>query len=159
MERRTATDALSHFGFLLKDVSRLFSSNFERHSAGLGLSLAQCRVLGHLQRREGISQARLAELTDSDPMTLGRLLQRMEESGLVHRRPDPNDGRAHSLWLGAPALPLLDAIWQLSDRSRAEALDGLSAAELSQLMALLQRIHDNLEALQPSGTAGAARPC
>ena len=44
-----AAEHLKDFGFLLKDVSRLYSRNFERQSAALGLSLAQCRVLAHLE--------------------------------------------------------------------------------------------------------------
>ena len=55
-----ATEHLKDFGFLLKDVSRPYSRNSGRHSAALGLSLAQCRVLAYLERHEGISQARLA---------------------------------------------------------------------------------------------------
>jgi DNA-binding MarR family transcriptional regulator len=152
LDRLRTIDALSGFGFLLKDVSRLYSRNFERHCARLGLTLARCRVLGHLQRHEGISQARLAELSDSDPMTLGRLLMRMQADGLVERRPDPRDGRAHSLYLLRKADPLLAEIWRLSDLARGEALAGLGADDRAQLMALLQHIRDNLEAL----TAGAS---
>jgi MarR family transcriptional regulator, transcriptional regulator for hemolysin len=164
LDTRQAVDALSNFGFLLKDVSRLFSRNFERHCAKIGLTLPQCRVLGYLQRNQGISQARLAELTDSEPMTLGRLLARMEVGALVERRADPSDGRAHSLFLGPKAAPLLDEIWRLSERTRAGALTGLDAADRGQLMAFLQRIRDNLDAPMPEaaardrGTAGSATP-
>jgi MarR family transcriptional regulator, transcriptional regulator for hemolysin len=154
LDNRQAIDALSHFGFLLKDVSSLFSRSFERHCAEIGLTLAQCRVLGYLQRHEGISQARLAELTDSDPMTLGRLLARMEAGALVERRPDPRDGRAHRLSLGPKAEPLLDEIWRLSERTRARALAGLNAADRGQLMTALQRIRDNLDALAPEAPEG-----
>jgi DNA-binding MarR family transcriptional regulator len=146
LDSRQAIDALSNFGFLLKDVSRLFSHHFERHCAEIGLTLAQCRVLGYLQRNEGISQARLAELTDSDPMTLGRLLARMEAGALVERQTDPGDGRAHRLCLGPKAAPLLDEIWRLSECTRARALTGLDVADRGQLLALLQRVRDNLDA-------------
>jgi hypothetical protein len=44
-------------------------------------------VLGHLSRNEGISQARLAELTDTDPMTLVRTLDRMQQDEWIERRP------------------------------------------------------------------------
>lgn len=164
MDSRQAIDALSNFGFLLKDVSRLFSRHFERHCAEIGLTLPQCRVLGYLQRNEGISQARLAELTDHDPMTLGRLLARMEAGDLVERRPDPGDGRAHRLSLGPKAAPLLDEIWRLSERTRAAALTGFDAADRGRLMALLQRIRDNLDAPAPEaaehdrGPARSAMP-
>jgi DNA-binding MarR family transcriptional regulator len=164
LNTRQAIDALSNFGFLLKDVSRLFSRNLERYCAKIGLTLPQCRVLGYLQRNEGISQARLAELTDSEPMTLSRLLARMEAGALVERRPDPSDGRAHSLFLGPKAAPLLDEIWRVSERTRAGALTGFDAADRGQLMALLQRIRYNLDASMPEavnrhrGPARSAKP-
>jgi MarR family transcriptional regulator for hemolysin len=151
-------DLLRNFGFVLKDISRLYSLNFERHAAELNMTLVQCKVLSYLQRNEGISQVRLAFLTDTGPMTLGRILDRMEGDGLIERRPDPADRRARRLFLQAPALQVLREIWQHSDRARAKALAGLSAADRAQLMSLLERIHSNLDALIPNAadTAGAA---
>jgi len=147
---------LRTFGFLVKDVSRLFARNFERHAAGLGFTIEQCRVLAHLARNEGVSQARLAVLTDTDPMTLGRVLCRMEEAGLVERRVDPTDARAHCLSLCEAAAPILDTIWAHSDTTREEAFAGLTAADKKQLLALMQRVRDNLDALVP-GVADSGR--
>ena len=158
MDSRQTIDALSNFGILLKDVSRLYSRNFERLCAEIGLTLPQCRVLGYLQRNEGISQARLAELTNSQPMTLGRLLARMEADALVERQPDPSDGRAHRLFVGPKAEPLLDEIWRLSERTRGVALKRLGAAECGQLMALLQRIRDNLDSPAPASATRERSP-
>src|SRR5277367_5189535 len=94
-----ATDRLRNFGFLVRDVSRLYVKNFERHARELELTLQQCKVLAHLSRNEGISQARLAELTETDPMTLVRTLDRMQRDGWIERRADANDRRAHCLYL------------------------------------------------------------
>jgi DNA-binding MarR family transcriptional regulator len=146
MDHPRTVDALRGLGFLIRDVSSLFARNFERRAGGLGLSLAQCRVLCYVQRHEGVSQARLAELTDTDPMTLRRLLMRLESDGYLLRQPDPQDGRANRLHLRAKAAPMLERIWQLADRSRAEALVGFNATDREQLMALLSRVHDNLDA-------------
>lgn len=143
------------FGFLLKDLSRLYSRNFERHAERLQFTLNQCRVLAYLERHEGVSQVRLAYLTDTDPMTLGRLLERMEAEGLVERRPDPADRRARTLYLKAAATPVLGEIWRLSEVARKEAFSGLSAGERAQLVKLMIRIHGNLDALVP-GTADRA---
>ncbi len=142
-------DLLRNFGFLLKDVSRLYSLNFERHAVELSLTLAQCKVLCYLQRNEGISQARLAYLTDTDPMTLVRILDHMEKDDLIERRADPGDRRARRLFLKAAATPVLQEIWRLSDRARAETFSGLSVADRTQLVNLMQRIHSNLDALMP----------
>jgi DNA-binding MarR family transcriptional regulator len=150
-------DRMRNFYFLLKDVARLTARNFERHAADvqLGLTLPQCRVLVYLQRNEGVSQVRLAYLTDTDPMTLVRILDRMESDGWVERRPDPADRRARRLFLKPAAMPVLKQIWAIGDRSRAEALAGLEATEREQLLDLLERIHGNLNALV--GTAEPVR--
>ena len=140
-------DQRANFGFLLKDVSRLYSRNFERH-AEHGLTLDQCRVLGHLSRNEGISQARLAYLVDIDPMTLGRLLARMEASGLIERRSVRGDRRVRALPVQA-VWPGAREIWRLRDLARDEALAGLGPRQQAQLMAAMHRIHGNLAALLP----------
>ncbi len=80
---------IRHFGFLVKDVSRLWVRHFEQRAVQLGMSLTQCKVLVFLSRNEGATQARLAELSDTDPMTLVRVLDRMERDGWIERRPDP----------------------------------------------------------------------
>ena len=149
---------LRNFGFLLRDVSQLFARNFERHAAALDLTLNQCRVLCYLQRQQGLSQARLAELTDTDPMTLGRLLERMVADGLVERRDDPHDRRAHCLYLRPAAAPVLDAIWRHADGARAEAFHGLGGDERAELMRLLLRLQANLEALLPPAAERPAPP-
>ena len=150
--------SMRHFGFLLKDVSRLYSRNFERHAAALGLTLNQCKVLSYLQHNEGISQSRLAELTDTDPMTLVRLLDRMAADGLIERRVDPADGRAHCLYLSPGADGVLAQIWRHADRSRAESVAGVSPADCAQLVQLMQRMHANLDALMPGAADKPGRP-
>jgi DNA-binding MarR family transcriptional regulator len=143
----SAADSLQNFGFLIRDVSRLSAKNFGRHARELEVTVSQCKVLAYLQRHEGISQTRLAELTETDPMTLVRTLDRMEQDGWIERRADPEDRRAHRLHLRDAARPVLQRIWKIADQSRAEALGALSLAEREQLVSLLQRVHTRLSAL------------
>jgi DNA-binding MarR family transcriptional regulator len=140
-------DRLRNFGFLIKDVSRLSGLNFERHSVELNLSITQCKVLAHLQRNKGVTQVQLAELSEIDPMTLVRVIDRMEAEQWVSREPHPTDRRARCLVLKPAATPILQQMWRLADRARAEALAGFSADEKAQLMNLLERAHANLSAL------------
>src|ERR1700689_366732 len=128
-----ATDRLRNFGFLVRDVSRLSAKHFQANARELELSLAQCKVLGYLSRNEGISQARLAELTETDPMTLVRLLDRMQQDQWIERRPDPADRRAHCLYLREAARPIVNRMWKFADEARQEALAALSATEREQL--------------------------
>ncbi len=144
-----STDRFRQLGFLFKDVSRRYTHRFEERAQRLALTLPQCRALIRLQSNEGVSQKRLAELADVDPMTLVRILDRMEADGWVQRRFDPADRRAHTLWLTAAAAPVLEQIWQLIAETRAEMLQGLSSDERTVLVTLLERVHANLTALPP----------
>ena len=143
-----AADRLRNFGFLVKDVYRLYAKHFERHASEIGLTLSQCKVLGHLSRNEGISQARLAELIDTDPMTLVRTLDRMQQDEWIERRPDPEDRRAHRLYLREAARPIMNRMWKLADQARQEALSELNPTEREQLVGLLERVQGALLQLE-----------
>jgi len=136
-------------GYLVHDVGRLWGKRFDQRARALGLTRAQCKALAHLARNEGINQAGLADLLEVEPITLVRLLDRMEEAGWIERRPDPADRRARRLFLGEKAKPVFAAIWRLAEATRAEALAGLSATEQARLIDLLLRIHGNLSSLAP----------
>jgi DNA-binding MarR family transcriptional regulator len=142
-------DRLRTIGFLLKDATRAYTRRFEERAAGLSLTLAQCKALSYLEGNEGVSQKRLAGLSELDPMSLVRILDRMEADGWVERRSDPQDRRARSLWLTAKARPILDRIATMAKETRAEALHGLSEEERAQLSRLLARVHENLISLKP----------
>jgi MarR family transcriptional regulator, transcriptional regulator for hemolysin len=156
-------DRLKSFGFLLKDVSRRYVLRFERHAAEISLTLVQCRALTHLEKNEGISQARLAELTDVEPMAMVRILDRMEADGVIERQPDPDDRRARRLHLTARAKPLLEEIWRLAALTRAETFAGIARAEREAFIDVLERLDSNLLALEaqpaparPSSRSNAA---
>lgn len=138
------------FGFLVHDVARLFGHRFnQRALLFLGLTRAQCKVLGYLARNEGINQAGLADLLEIKPMTLVRQIDRMEEDGWIERRPQPGDRRARRLVLTDKARPILACILDLSNEVRTEAFAGLSRDEGQRLMDLLRRVHANLSERAP----------
>jgi len=141
-------DRLRNFGFLLAETSRRYVGRFEQRAREISLTLPQCKALTRLQRNEGISQARLAELAAIDPMTMVRILDRMEADGLLERRPDPADRRARRLYLTVKAKPLLEQIWHLAELTRAETLAGISLKDREAFIGVLERIHGNLCALE-----------
>jgi MarR family transcriptional regulator for hemolysin len=132
------------FGFLLHDTARLMRRDFERRSRSSGLTRAQWAVLAYLARSEGTSQAALAETLDIEPITLVRLLDRLESAGWVERRPDPTDRRVRRLYLTETARPLMDQFQELASATREAALVGLSEAERRQLTDLLTKVRTNL---------------
>jgi len=149
---------LRSFGFLLRDVSRLYVRRFEQRAAALGLTLPQCRALVYLALNEGISQARLAELTDVEPMTLVRILDRMASDGWLERRVDSVDRRARCIYLKPKAKPLVDDIWELAELTRQEAFLGIPKKQVGVLITMLDQVRNNLATLEPLSTAPTTRP-
>jgi len=80
------------------------------------MTRAQWAILIWLERQPGITQKELAELLEVEPITVARLIDRLEARGMVERRPDPRDRRIWRLHLCSPAHPMLREI----DRQRAE---------------------------------------
>ena len=133
-------------GFVLNDVARLLRKRFEQRAraASLGLTRAQSSVLAYLARQEGINQAALAQILDLEPITLARLLDRLQAAELIQRRADPKDRRAHLLYLTEAAYPLLDRIFALAAEVREEALAGIPEPDRGRLLDMLLAMKSNL---------------
>jgi MarR family transcriptional regulator, transcriptional regulator for hemolysin len=131
-------------GFVLHDVARLLRKRFEQRARGIGLTRSQWQCLAFLAPNEGIHQGGLAEILEIEPITLGRILDKLEARGLIERRAHPTDRRIRLLYLTPDALPLLDWMRELGDITRSEALDGLHDAEREQLLGMLTHIKKNL---------------
>jgi DNA-binding MarR family transcriptional regulator len=143
------------FGFLLHDTARLLRRDFERRSKGTGLTRAQWAVLAYVARNEGSNQAALADMLDIEPITLVRLLDKLEAAGLVERRPDPADRRVRRLYLTEATGPLLGQLQHLASETREAALAGLTDAERQQLTDLLMKVRGNLSGRDLALKSGA----
>jgi DNA-binding MarR family transcriptional regulator len=124
---------------------------FEQRIPQLGMTFTQCKVLVFLSRNEGTTQAKLAEASDTEPMTLVRVLDRMERDGWIERRPDPADRRAYRLHLLPASNPVLAEILRIGEKARSEALTGLSAEQREEMMNMLEHVRTNLVALVSAG--------
>jgi DNA-binding MarR family transcriptional regulator len=133
-----------NISFVLHDVARLLRKRFEQRSRASGLTCAQWQVLAYLSLHEGIHQNRLADLIEIMPITLARLLDKMEARGFIERRPNPADRRAWLLYLTPQAHPLLEIMRSNGQRTRDEAFVGFSADAQRHLLQTLSLIKSNL---------------
>jgi MarR family transcriptional regulator for hemolysin len=116
----------------------------DRKAGQFGITRAQWTVLARLDRFEGLKQSELAEMLDLQPITLTRLLDRLCASGLIERRPDPNDRRANRLYLTPAARPLLERLGGLGEELMAMALAGVDRAAVERMAAELATVKENL---------------
>lgn len=134
-------------GFILYDTGRLMRKRFEQLARDLSITGPQWRVLFNLDRVPGLNQTQLADQMEIEPITLCRLIDRMEDAGWVRRELDPDDRRARRLYMTDQARPVMAKLRRLGDFVSKQALEGVSPQDLEQCLATLAAIHANLSAV------------
>ena len=129
---------------LIGDISRLARRAFDARAREIGVTRPQWQVLVMLTRHEGVNQGGLAELLDVEPITVCRMVDRLQEADLVERRPDPADRRSWRLFLTGKAGALLAQLQPLGEQLEAEAFEGISSEEREAVLATLGRLRNNL---------------
>lgn len=143
-------------GAMISQVARLLRRSFDERARGIGVTRPQWQVLSLLTLNEGINQGGLAEILEVEPITLGRMIDRLQDADLVERRADPADRRAWRLHITPKGNELLTTLRPFAHETFELALEGIDSASRDALMAMLDRIRSNLsrKAVVPSGDAG-----
>ena len=146
-------------GMLVHDVARLMRRRFtlKARESGLLLPERQCAVLVSVSRDPGINQAALAHRLDIEPIALVRMVDRLQEAGLIERRQNPKDRREWMLHLTPPAYEVVAEIRRIGSAMREEAQADLDAGQRDALLGTLQLIKANLIRKVPSEIAGGGK--
>jgi DNA-binding MarR family transcriptional regulator len=131
-------------GYRMADNSRVLRRLFDERVRDLGLTAAQARLLLSLERNPSENQAFYAERLDVEPITLTRIVDRMEDAGWLERRSDPADRRARILHLTDKATQIVNELQGIVEIMFEEMLAGMASGERKTLAALLDRIGENL---------------
>jgi len=137
-------DTELQFGYLVNDVARLKRKAFDRYAQELKVTRSQWWVLGHVSRRDGLPQTRLAEQLDVGKMAIGGLIDRLERSGLVARVPDEEDRRVKRVFLTPKGKRLVGRLREASVYFNQRVLEGVSDSELAMTAEVLRRMKTNL---------------
>lgn len=129
--------------FEIGETAHALRKAFDRRAVGLGVTRAQWKVLFRLDRRPGLRQIELADMLDIEPITLSRIVDRLEESELVERRADPSDRRAWRLHVTARAQPLIAKLRAIADDMIAEAFAGIDPKDIEITRQVLSRAREN----------------
>jgi DNA-binding MarR family transcriptional regulator len=130
--------------FLLGDVGRLVRTHADRRAREGGMTRAQWVILGRLERQDGLTQKELAAVLEVEPITVGRLVDRLQARGLVERRADPRDRRVWRLHLTQAAGPVLRELAAYRAALHEEITAGLAPQEVERVVEALLRMKANL---------------
>jgi DNA-binding MarR family transcriptional regulator len=122
---------------LLHDLARTLRTRSDQRARARGMTRAQWVILARLERQPGISQNELAQVCEVEPITIGRLIDRLEAHGLVERRGDPKDRRVRRLHLLPSAEPILKEIAAYREALNEQLVDGLDSAAQAELIDML----------------------
>jgi MarR family transcriptional regulator for hemolysin len=117
----------------LFEVAHLVRVAFDKRARQFGMTRAQWVILLRLEWQPGISQKDLADLLEVEPITVARLVDRLEQRGFVERRPDPKDRRVWRLHLLPAAEPLLERIKHERDELLHLVTSGMDAAAIAEM--------------------------
>jgi MarR family transcriptional regulator, transcriptional regulator for hemolysin len=129
---------------LIYDVARQMRVYADQIAQAQGLTRAQMIILARLERQPDISQNELAAVAEVAPMTIARLIDRLEELGLVKRCSDPEDRRVWRLRLTPAAAPLLSEIKRFRTKLRSVMTNGIDPAVLDAMTIGLRQIKKNV---------------
>jgi DNA-binding MarR family transcriptional regulator len=141
--------------FLLHDVARIMRTRFDQWARGYGLTRAQGVILVRLERQPGLSQNEMAAICEVEPITVGRLVDRLEARGLIERRPDPSDRRVRRLHLLPSAKPVLADIQAYKAELTNMLTAGLKPGALEEMVDVLLHMKDKLT-MESVGSRSAA---
>ncbi|WP_397594650.1 MarR family winged helix-turn-helix transcriptional regulator [Sphingorhabdus sp.] len=141
-------------GFLIADTARLMRRAFDERVRTHSMTRAQWRVLGLLLRFGGSTQVTLAEMMDVEPITAARMIDRLQEAGLVERRADPSDRRAWRIHLTAKGESKLEELRPTALSLYEDAVSGLNQAQQAELETMLNIIRSNLTRKSAETTHG-----
>ncbi|HTJ56443.1 MAG TPA: MarR family transcriptional regulator [Devosiaceae bacterium] len=133
---------------MIHDVARQLRRRFDTEAQRHDLTLPQWRVISQLSQADGLSQVTLAGLTETDPMTLSGVVERLEAKGLVQRVPAPNDNRAKIVMITDKALALVSEMKLLVTELYEEAFVGVSETDRATTLRVLNQMSANLSGLR-----------
>ena len=130
----------AHLGYWLRMVSNAVSRSFARKVESEGVTVAEWVFLRVLYDFERLAPSELADRMGMTRGAISKLADRLVSKGLVVRRANPRDKRAHTLTLVQSGRALVVRLAQLADRNDESFFGNLAIEEREQLGQLLRRI-------------------
>ncbi|KAA1174235.1 MarR family transcriptional regulator [Marinobacter salinexigens] len=134
------------FPFAVARVTRRWRKMLDERLKDLGVTQARWSTMVYLEKGgEGLTQRELACLMAIENPTLVRLLDSLEQQGLIERRPCPDDRRARRLFLTPAGREFMDDLSARAEALRDELLVGVSDEDIECAVKVFEKIMANAQ--------------
>ena len=161
MKTKRTADAVAAYHRVPAHLGRLFHQLCQalvaEAQATEGLVSPEYAALASLDEEPGLDQRSLAAAIGVDRNTIGIVVERLQQRGLLTREVDPADRRARILRLTPEGAALRRRLRPRMLAANARALEALSAEEAATLLGLLHRAVEHHAELAHPGAARRAR--
>jgi len=138
--RLSMTDVSQSIGFLLAKAYQRACALYKGKFGNYGLTPQQFGLLRFLWEEDGLTQVELSSRSQIDRTTIGGLIDRLEQSGLLKRLPHPEDRRAYRIYLTAAGKAMEAELAPLAEELHRAILEPLSPDEVDSLTAILRKL-------------------
>jgi MarR family transcriptional regulator, transcriptional regulator for hemolysin len=143
---------------LLHDVARLTRVAADKRARVHGMTRAQWALMSRLARNPGLSQKELADLLEVEPISVARMVDRLEANNMLERRADANDRRIWRLHLLPGAEPTLKRMTALGEELSRQVSQNVPPAVREAMLDGLIQMKANILQLEPDAAQPAATP-
>ncbi|MGB1905754.1 MAG: MarR family winged helix-turn-helix transcriptional regulator [Spongiibacter sp.] len=141
-------DAKIRLGFMIHDSARLRRIVIDEIFKPLKVTRSQAWALAYLSRRDGLTQSDLADDMDLGKVTLSGLIDRLEDVGMVERRPDPSDRRIKRIFITKEGRRVIKEMRVITLENNRQMLEDISLEEVVQTVEVLKKLNRNLKSMK-----------
>lgn len=127
-------------GFLLAKAYQRACALYKEQFEGHELTPQQFGLMRFLWEEDGITQVELSNRSQIDRTTIGGLVDRLENSGLLQRLPHPEDRRAYRIALTEKGRSLEAELKPLEEELHRKIFEPLNHTEIETLITILQKL-------------------
>ena len=138
-------DLEKSLGFIVQRTALKMKNELNRVFKPYGITPEQWGLLNYLWQKDGIAQKELSNKSYKDQPSVTRLLDKLEEKGLIIRRLNPRDRRELLVFLSYRGRELKDELVPLAAGYLQKMQQGMSEKDLDLLKLLLTKVYINLD--------------
>ncbi|MCM1508511.1 MAG: MarR family transcriptional regulator [Ruminococcus flavefaciens] len=131
--------------YLLMKSHSVMQRKIYSEAQKIGLTSGQPKILDYLYDHEGSDQKTIAGYCEIEPATLGSILLRMEQKGLIERRQENGNRRSWFVYLTENGRNACEKMHDIFSRADEQASEGISSGEIEEIKRLLTKICRNLD--------------